>query len=293
MPYSMTGMGRARAKGGGAVVEVELRSVNNRYFQAKCRLPEALQRLEPRLVERVRRRVHRGTVELAVKLAREPGRSAYRLDRAVLAGYVEALRRVRRAAGLDEAVVPELLAGLPEVVQARETAGVTPAVRAVVEDALERALDRLVRMRAVEGRRLARGMVRRRRLLERILNTVEREARGKTRERMERLQARAEELLGGRGIDPDDPGLLRELAFLADRADVTEEVERFRSHLLQFDRIVANEGEVGRALDFLLQEMGREVNTLGAKAASAEISHHVVRMKAELEKIREQVQNIE
>ena len=289
----MTGMGRARAKGGGARVEVELRSVNNRYLQVKCRLPESLQPWEQRWVERVRRRVRRGTVDLSVKIAWEREKSSFQVDRTVLEGYMEALRRTRKKAGLDEAVVPELLAGLPGVVYAEEKSGVTAMVRGLVEEAIETALDHLITMRATEGRRLVRDLMKRRRLLERILNSVERGARGKTRERMERLKARAEELLRGRGIDPDDPGLLRELAFLADRADITEEVERFRSHLLQFDRIMASEGEVGRPLDFLLQEMGREVNTVGSKAASAEISHHVVRMKAELEKIREQVQNIE
>ena len=203
------------------------------------------------------------------------------------------MKRSRKKHRLEGAVVPELLLGLPGVLELDDRARISTNTIKLIEETTREALERLLKMRATEGDRLVRAIQKRRRLLEKYLLAVESGSRKHTKERVQRLKARIHDLLDGEKLSSGDPTLQREIAFLADRADITEEVDRFKSHLAQFDRITGGDGEIGRQLDFLIQEMGREVNTIGSKACSASVSHDVVRMKAELEKIREQVQNIE
>jgi uncharacterized protein (TIGR00255 family) len=158
---------------------------------------------------------------------------------------------------------------------------------------VEKAVDKLAEARAAEGRRLATGLCRRRQVLEETTKKIARRTPIAGREQIQRLKKRVGELLNGQRLERGDPTLQREIAFLADRSDITEELDRLQSHLKHFDATLKSSGPTGRSLDFLIQEMGRELNTIGAKASDAAISQHVVKAKAELEKIREQIQNIE
>jgi uncharacterized protein (TIGR00255 family) len=272
---------------------VEIKSLNNRYLVIKSRLPEGLARFEPRIQEVLRKGIRRGSVDLSIRTRRTGQSQPNRINREVLDGYIEAVKRIRKKERLGGEVVPEHLLGLPGVVVLEEDQEVTEKQFALVDEAVRAALELLKKMRASEGKRLIRGMVRRRKLLGRVVQGVEKKAGRSSRDRQARLKARLDEILDGDKFSADDPALQREIAVLADRSDITEELDRLRSHLAQFDRVIASDDEIGRQLDFLIQEMGREVNTIGSKAGSAAISHDVVKMKAELEKIREQVQNIE
>lgn len=286
-------MGKAHRRSPGISIEVELRSVNNKFLVIRNHLQDALLPAEQRLHELVRKQLKRGTVDLFVKMKTDGAPQSSRINRKVLDTYLEAVKRSRKRHHLEGAVVPELLLGLPGVLEVDEKARISMITIKLIEETTNEALERLVKMRAMEGERLVRAIQKRRRLLEKYLLAVESRSRKHTKERIQRLKVRIRDLLEGEKLSSGDPTLQREIAFLADRADITEEVDRFKSHLAQFDKITNGDGEIGRQLDFLIQEMGREMNTMGSKACSAAVSHDVVRMKAELEKIREQVQNIE
>jgi uncharacterized protein (TIGR00255 family) len=290
----MTGMGKATRRGRGISVEVEIRSVNNRYLIIKNHFPDTLLSFEPQLHEVIRNGVVRGTVDLYIKLRMDTTTTSCTINKGILAGYIDAVKRMGKQERLDGRFTPELLLGLPGVVELKNDLALTREDLAVIKDTIRMALERLIKMRVSEGKRLTRDVLKRCRHVERILRTVGKKITQGVRERQDRLKHRLEEILkDDKRITPEDPTLQREIAVLADRSDITEEMERLKSHLAQFDKIMRTEGEMGRQLDFLLQEMGREVNTMGSKACNSDVSHDVVRMKAELEKIREQVQNIE
>jgi uncharacterized protein (TIGR00255 family) len=211
----------------------------------------------------------------------------------VLAGYIDTLAEIRKKNKLGGDLTPELLSGLPGVVEYVDVPEIKPKIIRLVEQAVEEASEGLLQMRIAEGNRMIRTIIKHRKLVEKGLRAVERKTGKSCQVRLDRMKARVTELLDKMPITPDDPTLQRELAVLADRSDITEEVDRLKSHLVQFDSIATGDGEIGRPLDFLLQEMVRETNTIGSKACDAAVSHDVVEIKAELEKIREQVQNIE
>lgn len=293
MPCSMTGMGKAVHRGKDCSIEVEVKSVNNRYLVIKNHFSDSLMKIEPRLHGAVRRIVKRGTVDLFIKVKYENRTSPSRINKQVLSGYIKAFADVRKKEKLAGDVTPEQLSGLPGVVEFEERADLPQKLLVDVESATVEALERLHKMRSQEGTRMIRVVVKRRRLVEKGVKTIEKMARNSARDRSLRLKARLEELLDGAPLSAQDPTLQREVAVLADRSDITEELDRLKSHLEQFDKILEGGGEIGRQVDFMLQEMGREVNTIGSKACDAAVSHEVVKVKAELEKIREQVQNIE
>lgn len=289
---SMTGYGAARSEEHGLSVEVELRSVNHRFLQLKSRLPADYAALEPEVERIVRTRLARGAVALRLDAARLGGRAA-RLDEETVHQYARRLAQLAAALGLEERPGLALLAGLPGVFQ--ESAGPAPGeVWPVARRALLEALDALDAMRLAEGAALARDLARRLAALKRLLGAIRKRAPRSLAQAQARLQERVENLLGSAGREaPAGGDLARELALLADRTDISEELARLASHLEQWAAVAKAGGEVGKRLDFLLQEVGREVNTIGSKAQDVEIAHTVVAMKTELEKAREQVQNLE
>jgi len=286
----MTGYGRARRTRGRLSADAEARSVNGRYLQVRCRLPSDLLRLEPRVEGLVKQRLSRGTVDVGVRLSAARRAARPRVNRATLAVYRDALR----ALGGGE---PALLLGLPGVVSFGEEAPPEAAVEALVLGAAGDALARMERARAAEGARLSAALRRELAALRRQVAAVRRLAPRAVKAHHEALQARLGRLLAGRPGEgaprADDPALARELALLADRHDVTEELDRLESHLSALAGALAGGEPVGRQLDFLLQEVGREVNTIGSKASDARIAACIVQAKAVVEKLREQAANIE
>ncbi len=290
----MTGFGSAIYNGAECVVTVEVRSVNNRYLSLKARLPGLIASMESRIDAIVRQSVSRGTVDLFVRLDMKDQSLSWTINEKRLKDYTRASKRLAREKGVaqDPPTAAELLA-LPGVVESIEKRTVPARIVQIVADTTAISVARLARARLAEGRRMATAIGKRLRLLEGLVGKVRRRAPQAVKTRTKRLKARVDDLLQGQQLADDDASLQREIAFLADKSDITEELDRLQSHFKQFGATMKKGGSIGRSLDFLIQEMGREINTIGSKASDVKISQSVIDAKAELEKIREQVQNIE
>jgi uncharacterized protein (TIGR00255 family) len=289
---SMTGFGRAELAHGEIALGVEVRTVNSRHLDVRVRLPRELQSAEAMVRECASGVFGRGQVDLQVRAlegrALEP---RLEIDLATARSYTEAVRTLRAELGLaSELSVGELLA-LPGVSRLREPALADGALLGALEQAVREACKATAAMRQREGEALDQELRRRLRGLEALLEEVERRAdeiRGGLRARLEkRLAALAPD------VEVNAGRLEQEVVLFADRMDVTEETVRLRSHLEQFRETLETEGPVGRKLEFLLQELGREINTIGSKASDGPIGRCVVELKTELEKLREQVLNVE
>jgi len=295
----MTGFGRARARRGELSAEAEARSVNGRFLQVRCRLPSELLRLEPRVEALVKRKVTRGSVDVLVRVRAARSQPLPRVNRRVLSVYREALSALPghgargRAARNGKAADDALLLTLPGVISVEQVEPSEGAMEKLVLSATEDAVDQLDRSRTAEGQRLRVVLRREVAALQRHLQAVARLAPAAIRNHHAALRRRVEVLLNGSTLAHDDPALLRELALLADRSDITEELDRLKSHVAALADALAAREPVGRQIDFLLQEIGREVNTVGAKANDAAIAERVVRAKSVVEKLREQAANIE
>lgn len=296
MIHSMTGFGAASFRAGDGAFEVEIRSVNHRHLDARVRVPRSLQRLEPELRARIAQRFDRGKVDCTITVpdANAPS-SALEIDHDAARGYLRAARSLRESEGiLGEIDVASLLA-LPGVARLTEPELSLESLRPASFDALDQAMDALLRMRASEGAALERDLSMRLDRVHELADFLEERAEGVQEAVRARLTRRMKKLQSEFGLE-DDARLQQELMIAADRLDVAEEIVRLRSHIEQFRTALVEGGPghpVGRRLEFLLQELSREVNTIGSKGADAPIAHAVVDLKTELERIREQVMNVE
>jgi uncharacterized protein (TIGR00255 family) len=292
MIRSMTGFGQTQGVWQDAAVTVEVRSVNHRFLEVACRLPRHLQALEELFKKAVQQRCTRGRIDLTVSMQGGRGRGGLiNLDQAMAKQYHRALRRLKTSLKLPGSIDVALMAGLRDVLTVSDQPTEDPQLAQLVQKLAEEALDQMHAMRKREGTALAKDMQGRIQALNEHRTAVSSRAPVVLQEGFERMKQRVEKLLGVEALDP--ARLHEELAVYADRGDITEEIVRLDSHMLQFEEQLKRAESVGKTLDFLLQEMGREVNTIGAKANDALIAGHVVQMKAELERIREQVQNVE
>jgi len=291
MIRSMTGFGAAEGEVGGSLVAVEVRSVNHRFFNPSIKLPSEFTRWEGEVRETLRRAVTRGHVTLFARVSREQREG--RIDEARFATYVQQLRGLQQRYGLDETLDVGTVLRLPDVLGSPNEAEAVVGTPAELVEIVSKAVAEMDAMRAAEGARLCTYILER---LQFIADAVERiavRAPERVIEQRERLRQAVQDLAGGVSID--DQRLAQEIAFLADRLDVGEEIARFRSHLEAFRATLRNapaEG-VGKRLGFLLQELLREANTTGSKANDATILQDVLGIKEELERIREQVENLE
>jgi uncharacterized protein (TIGR00255 family) len=296
MIYSMTGFGNVRFRVEGWTFELEMRSVNHRHFDARIRLPRLLANLEPDVRARLSNRFARGRVDLTVT-APEGGTPVPRLevDLAAAREYLAAGRALAQSDGIAGELDAKSLLALPGVSRFIEPAIADGLLREHTLAAIDRGLEALFAMRASEGAALARDLLAR---LDRVIAlAAEIEQRsGLVQESVrERLRKRARQLEAETGL-LDEARLHQEIAIAAERMDVTEEIVRLRSHVDQFRALLDAAGPgrpVGRQLEFLLQELLREANTIGSKGSDAPIAHWVVELKTELERLREQVQNVE
>jgi uncharacterized protein (TIGR00255 family) len=286
----MTGFGAAEGEVGGALVAVEVRSVNHRFFNPSIKLPTEFSRWEGDVREALRRGVSRGHVTLVARIAREE-LSEGRIDEARFAAYVEQLRALQARYGLEPTLDVGTVLRLPDVLASRDDG--TEGTASELVDIVSRAVAALDAMRAAEGARLAAYVEERLDLIAQAVDRIAARAPQRLLEQRDRLRLAVQELAGG--ISIDDQRLAQEIALLADRLDVSEEVSRFGSHLEAFREALrgkATDG-VGKRLGFLLQELLREANTTGSKANDAAILQDVLAIKEELERIREQVENLE
>ncbi len=291
----MTGFGGARAASGGLVVEAEVRSVNHRFLTVQLRLPTELSGGEPTLEPLVRKALQRGSVSVALTVRREgEGAAAAVVDleqaRAVAAG----LRRIAKDLRLEGDVTLAEIAAAPGVIGlGRAPAKPDERVARLAESAVSEALAELVVAREREGRVLAADLRSRLAAMRASMAEIEERTPAAVAEHLERLRRRLSELLEGSGASLREDDLAREVALLADRSDVTEEMTRLRAHLDETESLLRRAEPVGRRLDFLVQEMLREVNTTGSKSSDSEITRRVIDLKTEIERIREQVANLE
>ena len=298
MPKSMTGYGRAQRLADGRDVLVEIRAVNHRYYEFSARLPRTCLYLEEKLKGFLNGRIARGKVEVSVTITRPDGKDAQiAVNRSVAEGYVHALRTLNEALGCDEKAWLEddlklsSLLRLPELFTVTKEQDDEQAVWAVVSDAADEALGSFLTMREAEGERLAADLLQKLTGLEQMLGEIESIQPSVAESYRERLYARLTEILSDTNID--EQRILTEAAIFSEKTAIDEETVRLHSHIAQFRTLLAADEPVGRKLDFLVQEMNREVNTIGSKAQDLRITKLVVDMKSEIEKLREQIQNIE
>ena len=293
MLISMTGFGRAECQDGDYSYKAEIRSVNNRFIEINTRLPKAFLDLELPLKKLVKSHCARGSINVTITLANangNPGDWEIKPNLPLASQYVEALKEIQTSLGLEGKVNIDSIIGLRDIIKV-EPVTIDPAKESLLLNIAESALASLQKMREEEGKYLQND------LSERI-DTIEKHAEQiKTRqpEIIQEYKARLKEKIKllNDGIEIDESRLAQETAILADRCDITEEITRFVSHLKQFRKLFESTEPMGRKLEFITQEINREVNTMGSKSSDTQVANLVIEIKSALEKIREQLQNIE
>jgi uncharacterized protein (TIGR00255 family) len=291
MIRSMTGFGAGRGAVDGEEIDVEIRSVNHKYCEVKVRVPRELSALELETAKVVKDRLARGGVEVTIRRTGAAAGLAPRVDVALAESYARAFAELQARLSLPGTITVGDVLRADGVVRLDERQVDLDAARAAVAQGLARALEALVAMRGREGEALARDLGARLATVDELVGHVAEQAPRVVEAYRVRLADRIAEL--ARGVPLDPSRLAQEVALFADRSDVAEEITRLRSHLSQARELLGSDEPAGRKLDFLVQEMHREANTIGSKSQSADISGVVVSLKAEIERMREQVQNVE
>ena len=292
MVKSMTGYGRAREMRNGRDITVEVRSVNNRYLDCTVKMPRAYIFAEDRMKARVQQAISRGKVDVFVTIdASAADAAVVAVNEPLARGYYDALTRLKTMFDLSGDITPEVLAKFPDVLAVTKAEEDVEAIAADICAVLDDALAAYNTMRAVEGEKLAADVAGRITTIEAVVGKVEERSPQTVAAYRQRLEAKMQEVLQSTTID--ESRILTEAAIFADKIAVDEETVRLRSHIAQLQAMLVSGEPVGRKLDFLIQEVNRECNTIGSKCNDLTIAQDVVNMKAEVEKIREQVQNME
>lgn len=293
MITSMTGFGRGEASSGGITVTVELRTVNSRYLDISLRLPQVIQDKELDLKEQLQEHIQRGKLNVNVRVDKsDTGEPDITFNENLVKGYKKMLDDLCDTAGINEPVPLNSLLEFNDIFESREQDEETKEqIWELTKQSTESAAEDLKQMRLQEGSQLETDLLNRINHIEEMLVTVEEKIEGRADEEREKLLERINDLIDNDKIDPDR--LEMEVAILVDKADITEEIVRTKSHIKFFRKAVKNDNAVGRRLNFLSQEINREINTIGSKANDSEISQNIVQAKESLEQIREQVQNVE
>jgi uncharacterized protein (TIGR00255 family) len=290
----MTGFGEAHQQQDGLAVAIEVRTINSRFFKLSVRSSEGYNSLEPRIDEVVRESVRRGTVQVNLRVDRLRSAEAYKINADVLGRYRQQLQALYREWDVAATVPVEALLPLPGVVDDQSTAMFDPDEEwPTIRSTLQAALENLAHMRVEEGRAMAADLAANCRTIAAGVAEIERRAPLMVAAFRSRLEERLKKVLAEFQVVLDPADLIREVSLFAERGDISEEIVRLRSHLDQFDAIMALPESSGRKLEFLTQEMFREANTIGSKASDVEIAKHVIEIKTAIERIREMIQNIE
>lgn len=295
MIHSMTGYGRAEAVLGGRKYIVEAKSLNHRYLELSLRMPANLAPLELEVKKKINEQLVRGRIDVTIRRENQAGTEEARpleMNLSLVKNYHDLLTRLKEQFGLQDEITLGMLAGLKDVFVPMEMP--EDDVNTVWEGlavVLNEALNALTMMRQKEGTALCEDLENRIELIDGFLGEIEAGVPRNVQDYQRRLADRVRELMDGMAVD--EARLCQEVAIMAEKSDITEEIVRFRSHIGQFLDMLKSREAVGRKVDFLIQEMNREVNTIGSKSSDAQISRHVIEIKSELSKLREQVQNIE
>jgi len=293
MIISMTGFGRGEATENGITATVEIKSLNSRYLDLSIRLPQRLQDKELILKELVQKTISRGKLNINVHVTEsDSGEPHIKVDEVKVKAYARILREVQEAAGIEGSLNVRNITGFGDVFITQEDDEEILAEKwAVALKALNSAVENLIAMRTQEGNQLKNDLIERIENIEANLKDIEKVTNGRVEEIRNKLRERIQQLFDDENFDKER--LETEVAVIADKMDITEEIVRMRAHLKFFIEAIEQAEPAGRRLNFLTQEMNRELNTIGSKANDSEIAHHVVRSKETLEQIREQVQNVE
>lgn len=294
MLLSMTGHGEAFHRQDGMSLAVEVRTVNSRYFKISVRSSEGYSQLDPQIEEVVRSRIRRGTIQVNMRIERLRTADEYRINPAVLGGYRDQIRALHQQLSLSGEVALESLLLLPGVVEDLSGSGVAAETDwPLIARTLHQAIDNLERMRSEEGRAMAEDLAANARSIATDLSAIRQRSPQVVANYRGRLEERVRKVLEEYSLTLDPTDLIREVSLFTERSDISEEVVRLQSHLDQFALIAALPESSGRKLEFLIQEMFREANTIGSKGNDVEISQRVIEIKTAIERMREMIQNVE
>ncbi len=290
---SMTGFGRSEVTGNNFSVSTEIKTVNNRFLDVNLRLSNELQPIEADLKNLISKELSRGRVDINLQYERNLD-VVYELNRPLISGYVSALKQLSEDFSLEGEPDMNYIARLPNALIVKKDDLDEDFIEGI-KKSVSKALEKLQQMRETEGESLKNDLKSILTNIENQLPTIENEAEGVTEEYFERLKKKIEKLLSKSEsqIEIDQARLAQEVAYLADKSDISEEISRLKSHIEQFHSIMNEDGVVGKRLDFLTQEFNREANTIASKTQNLKIKESALVIKAEIEKIREQVQNVE
>ena len=292
MVTSMTGFGRGKVSEQDFDITVEIKSVNHRYFEYSSRMPRAYQFIDEKIKSLLSSRISRGKVEVSVLIEDTADNSlSLAINRTYADAYVKALHNLAKEYKLKDDLKVSALVGNSDIFTVKRREVEDAVISALVLKCTEIALDNFIAMRAVEGERLVADVKGRSEQILNWVSVIEERSPKTVREHREKIEAKIRELIGD--VQIDEQRLLTETAIFADKIAVAEETVRLRSHIASLNSMFDNGGAIGRKLDFIVQEMNRETNTIGSKAQDIEINRIVVDIKSEIEKIREQIQNIE
>jgi len=290
----MTGYGSAEGRLSGITYAVEISTVNNRYFKPTIRLPESLSFLESDVEKQLRLDVLRGTVNYVLRQKGAPAEALFEINEKALATLIKRLGEISPSGGVDRELDMGGLLALPGILTPAVPSGETAKrIQRKVLAITKQALKGLKAMRAAEGAALAADLEKNCRSIKATLEKISQQSAQGPQQYAEKLTKRVDELLANAKVKLNDETVAREVALFADRADISEEIARLDSHLVQFTKALKGNAQAGRKLDFICQEMLREANTIGSKASDADIVHFVVDIKCRIDRIKEQVQNVE
>ncbi len=292
MPRSMTGFGRAEIKNSRFEITVEIRSLNNRFLDIGLKLPKSLNTYEYILKGLTKKKILRGKLTAVVNfknLVLENG--DLRLNHETVQFYHQLLEKIKDQTGIKDEITLDHLLQFKELIEPEEAVFQDDEIKTVLTDAFDKALENLDAMRRQEAENICVDIYSRLKKIKTALNSITEKAKNSPRLELDKLYNRLQERINNKEVDKDRLEL--ELAIIADRVDVTEECIRLSSHMDLFKDVLDNKDEVGKQLTFLLQEMHRETNTIGSKTSDISISHEMIRLKEEIEKLREQIQNLE
>ena len=294
MIKSMTGFGRCEAEINGREITVEIKSVNHRYFEFTCRTPRGYGFLDDKLKSYVNSRVSRGKIDMFVTVgANDEAPSEVTVNHQLVSGYLNAMKEISDTYGVENDVTVVSLSRFPDVFTVHKPAEDEEQITNDVLSVARTALDSFITMRETEGEKMKADILSRANTILSIVGEIDERSPQTVAEYEERLLERIKQTLDDYEVEIDEQRVLTEVAVFSDKVAVAEETVRLRSHFAQLEKFLEYDEPVGRKIDFIIQEMNREANTIGSKVQDAVLAHKVVDIKSEIEKIREQVQNIE
>ena len=294
MIKSMTGFGRCRTVLHGREISVEIKSVNHRFFEFSCRTPEGYGFLDDKLKALVNSRVSRGKIDMFVTVgAAEDTPAEVKINHSLVSGYINAMKEISETYEIENDVTVTAISRFPDVYTVSKAPENEEEITADVLEAANTAIDGFIAMREAEGEKMKADILGRAEVILATVDEIDERSPQTVKEYEERLLDRLNRTLQDYNNNIDEQRVLTEVAVFADKVAVAEETVRLRSHFAQLSKIMESQTPIGREIDFIIQEMNREANTIGSKVQDAEIAHKVVKIKSEIEKMREQIQNIE